>query len=66
MESETAFDDVPDESEWHAPGPDDFTACGLACCYGGTDRESEIKRGGLADVTCQQCMRIVRYFKKLR
>lgn len=60
-------DDVPNETEWHAPSFDsEFTACGLACTYGGTDREVFQKSGRLKDVTCAVCQRCVRWYKGLR
>lgn len=60
-------DDVPDEDEWHAPDADvEFTACGLACTEGGTDRTAFLKRGRLKDVTCQTCTSRVKFFKRLR
>lgn len=66
-ESEKPIDDVPDETEWHAPGShNEFTACGLACVYGGTDRESEHKQGTFRDVTCSICRRTVEFYRSLR
>lgn len=60
-------DDVPDEKEWH--GPDwtgEFTACGLAHSWGGTDRQAQYKEGKFKSITCQICKQVIKHYKTLK
>lgn len=60
------IDDSPNEKEWHAMGPFEGTACGLAFEFGSTDRTFKSKQGGLKQISCQVCKTTINFYKNLK